>query len=170
MLKDLAALQNYSVQKAIFDERWAHTIQQSETRRIYINDVLIHYGWAIEQNGFLRVTTEGLNLLKQSGINILPYAAKHSFSPSFNCDNADKLYEKLICSDEELSKLDVDMVRLFKHIETLPDSDAKAINASQVTWRKRVRNVCTDRTCLAISYNERIKQLSLTDNIRYKMP
>lgn len=159
MLKDLAALENYSVRKDIFDARWANAINVPETRRLYINDVLLRYGWAIDQGGFFRVSEGGLRLLKQSGLYVKPYIAERSVSPGFDCGKAKEWYEKLICSDTELAELDVEMVRLFRQLQARPGIDAKAINASQVDWRNKVRNVCSDRSCLVASYGERIKQL-----------
>lgn len=159
MLRDLAALQNYSVRKDVFDARWSSAIQTPETRGIYINDVLIRYGWAQEQGGLLRVTEEGLSLLRLSGLYLTPYIAERVISPSFDCSKADKWYEKVICSDAELATLDVEMVRLFKQLQTRSSQDAKINNAAQADWRNNVRNVCPDRNCLVVSYSERIKQL-----------
>lgn len=159
MLRDLAALQNYSVRKDVFDARWASAIQAPETRSIYINDVLLRYGWALEQGGLLHVTEGGLSLLRQSGLYVTPYIAERVVFPSFDCGKADKWYEKVICSDAELATLDVEMVRLFRQLQTHSGSDAQIINASQVDWRNKVRNACPDRNCLVASYSERIKQL-----------
>lgn len=159
MLKDLAALQNYSVQKDVFATRWASAIQAPETRNIYINKVLIRYGWALEQGGLLRVSERGLSLLKQSGLYAIPYAAELVISPSFDCSKADKWYEKAICSDAELATLDLQMAQLFKKLKNNSGADAKIISSSQIDWRNKVRNVCPDRDCLVTSYTERIKQL-----------
>lgn len=159
MLKDLAALQFYVVRKDVFDARWANIIQANETRNIYINDILVRQGWATVQDGFLRVSESGLSLLKQSGLYIQPYAVRRSISPSFDCRKADKWYEKLICSDEELAVLDVEMAKLFKQLQNQSTLNAKLINSSQVDWRNNSRNVCTDRNSLIESYSTRISQL-----------
>lgn len=161
MLRDLAALQNYSVRKDVFDARWASAIQAPETRSIYINDVLLRYGWALEQDGLLRVTKDGSVLLTQSGLYVTPYVSEHAVSPSFDCGKSDQWYEKVICSDAELAALDVEMVRLFRQRINHTDSDARVMSISQAGWRNKVRNVCPDRNCLVNSYNERIKQLWL---------
>lgn len=161
MLRDLAALQNYSVRKDVFDARWANAIQATETRSTYINDVLLRYGWALEQGRLLHVTEVGLSLLRQSGLYVTPYLAERVVSPSFDCGKADKWYEKVICSDTELATLDVEMFRLFKQLESHPGSNAKIVNAIQVDWRNKERNVCLDRNCLVVSYRERIRQLRL---------
>ncbi|MFC3530905.1 lysozyme inhibitor LprI family protein [Vogesella facilis] len=159
MLRDLAALQNYAVRKDVFDARWSNTIKAPETRSLYINDVLLRYGWAVEQNGLLRITEGALTLLRQSGLYIAPYAVEHTVLPSFNCGKADQWYEKLICSDQELAGLDIEMVRLFKQLQSRSGADVQTIKISQADWRKKVRNLCLDRNCLIDSYNERIKQL-----------
>jgi hypothetical protein len=161
MLRDLTALQNYLVRKDVFDARWANAIQDSETRRLYIEDVLLRYGWAVEQEGVLRSTDIGRDLLRQAGISINIYAVERAVSPSFECRKADKWFEKLICSDAELATLDVEMVRLFRQLQTRSDKNAQIIHASQVDWRNKVRNVCPDRNCLIVSYRERIGQLRL---------
>lgn len=159
MLRDLATLQNYSVRKDAFGTRWASTIPSPETRNFYINEVLIRYDWALEQGGLLRVSERGLSLLKQSGLYATPYIAERAISPSFDCSKADKWYEKAICSDAELATLDIQMAQLFKEAKDNSNADTKAISASQVYWRNKVRNVCSDRNCLVASYTERIKQL-----------
>lgn len=159
MLKDLAALQNYAVRKDVFDARWANVISTTETRAIYINEVLLRHGWATEQNGLLRVSENGLMLLKESGLYVAPYRVERVISPSFDCGKAQQWYEKLICSDQELAVLDVEMVRLFKKLQSNPMLDTQFINSSQVDWRNTVRNVCPDRNCLISSYAVRIKQL-----------
>ncbi|WP_298013629.1 hypothetical protein [uncultured Castellaniella sp.] len=160
MLQDLAALrQNYLVQSSSFNDRWAKTIPDPETRTTYINDVLLRYGWAQEQDGVLHTTKKGLDLLKQSGLDITPYAVEHVISPSFDCRKADKWYEKEICSNAELARLDVEMVRLFKQLKNKFGPNEKIISASQVNWRNKTRNVCLDQSCLVASYNERIRQL-----------
>lgn len=161
MLKDLAALQNYSVRKDVFDARWADLIRASETRSVYINEVLLRYGWALEQGGLLRISERGLSLLKQSGLYVTPHVSEGTISPSFDCGKAREWYEKLICSDAELATLDNEMFRLFKHLQTHSDADAQIINASQAGWLKKVRDVCPDRNCLVYNYTERIKQLRL---------
>jgi hypothetical protein len=158
MFKDLAALQNYPVRRDFFDARWANHIPAQKTRTIYINDVLLLQGWAIEEGGFLRVSESGLALLKQSGLYVAPYPNGRVISPSFDCRNAEKWYEKLSCSDQELATLDVEMVRLFKQLQTSRTTDAQLINSSQTDWRNKVRNPCQDRNCLIASYTARIQQ------------
>lgn len=162
MLQDLAALQNYEVRREDFDSRWADRISSTDARRTYINDVLLAYGWAVEQDGLLRISEKGSLLLRNFGISVMPYRGGNVEKPSFDCNKADKWYEKLICSDSELAALDLEMARLFRQLKSHSTDEANALNASQAEWRKNVRNVCRDRACLIDGYTARIKQLRVS--------
>lgn len=158
MLQDLAALQNFVVRREVFDARWADLIPSQETRSIYLNNILVQQGWAIEQAGLLSISTNGLAALKQAGLDSIPYKLGRGISPSFNCNKADKWFEKLICSDDDLAKLDVEMARLFRQLQN-QSSRTQLAAISQADWRNKVRNICPDRSCLIASYTGRIAQL-----------
>jgi uncharacterized protein YecT (DUF1311 family) len=159
MLKDLAALQNYSVSKKEFTSRWGDRITSIETRILFIDNILLRYGWALERDGLINITVLGLDLLKQSGANVALYTTTQVANPSFDCRKADKWYEKAICSDVTLAKLDVEMVRLFKALTADTNNNVQEIKASQVEWRNSVRNTCPNQQCLITSYSDRIEQL-----------
>ncbi|HHQ4789405.1 TPA: lysozyme inhibitor LprI family protein [Aeromonas veronii] len=159
MLKDLAALQNYSVEKVKFISRWEKDIESIEARNFFIDNVILRYEWAQERNGLINITPLGLDLLKQSGITITPYTTKIA-NPSFNCLKAKEWFEHTICSDATLAKLDVEMANLFKALISDPDNNVQEIKASQVEWRNTIRNKCPNHQCLLTSYNDRVEQLS----------
>lgn len=161
MLKDLALLKNHEVKKDEFDARWANLITPDEIRKIYINDILVHYGWAVDKNGSIKISESGSNLLESSGVFIAPHQTNRQAKPSFDCDRAEKWYERMICSDSELAALDLEMAGLFKQLQSHPSKSAQSLNASQIDWRNKVRNICQDRACLIQSYATRIKQLKI---------
>jgi uncharacterized protein len=85
------------------------------------------------------------------------------FAASFDCGKAKSEVEKLICGNEELSKLD----------ESLNDAYLKALNRtdikkatieSQNQWLKKERNVCQDIECIKHAYENRIKELGLSSS------
>jgi HAMP domain-containing protein/uncharacterized protein YecT (DUF1311 family) len=80
-----------------------------------------------------------------------------AFKPSFDCATAKTDAERLVCGDSQLSTLDVEMATLFqKGLGAV--ADANAFNGEQLDWLTR-RDVCSNKQCLLVSYNERIKEL-----------
>lgn len=79
---------------------------------------------------------------------------------SFDCSKASTKVEKIICSNQELSKLD----------DSLGEDYADALNAvsgkkriefisKQVHWMKDVRDKCSDKECLVKAYKARLNIL-----------
>ncbi|MDD4557135.1 MAG: hypothetical protein PHE89_07445 [Alphaproteobacteria bacterium] len=87
--------------------------------------------------------------------------------PSFDCNKASNEVEKLICSDDELAKLDVEMNDWYRKVirwETLlVGASSDSIVYEQNEWLKRRNNFeCTSKTmskkdCLISLYKEAIQ-------------
>jgi uncharacterized protein YecT (DUF1311 family) len=77
------------------------------------------------------------------------------FGASFDCTKATTKVEKMICQDEELSKLDEKLSEVYTSFYLL----TKEIKTDQRAWMKQ-RNQCQDRNCIKESYQTRIQELT----------
>jgi uncharacterized protein len=79
---------------------------------------------------------------------------------SFDCKRATTTIEKLICENEELSKLDEELSKTY--LKSLENSDLRQQTMnSQRQWLKNRRNVCQNSECVRDAYEARIKELGL---------
>jgi uncharacterized protein YecT (DUF1311 family) len=84
-------------------------------------------------------------------------ADNSQFTPSFDCIKASNSAERLICSNNELSKLDLELSILYKAAyQSFEGEVKKDIKAQQVEWVNVKRNACSDVSCLTAAYQERI--------------
>jgi len=81
------------------------------------------------------------------------------FSPSFDCAKASTGPERLICSDRDLAKLDVQLGQSYSKAVGSA-ADKKKMQLDQLDWLKRERNACSDKPCMAGAIEQRIKALS----------
>lgn len=84
------------------------------------------------------------------------------FSPSFNCAKASIDAERLICSNQELAALDVDLMAVYKEFanDYSHDKDEKnTLKKEQNDWMKNERNICSTSDCMAKAYRSRIEDL-----------
>jgi uncharacterized protein/ankyrin repeat protein len=81
---------------------------------------------------------------------------------SFDCSKATTKIEKIICGDNELSKLDDQLNSTYK-TSLQEESDADVIRHDQKEWMK-ARNTCQDVTCIKLAYEKRISDLTLISN------
>jgi uncharacterized protein YecT (DUF1311 family) len=81
------------------------------------------------------------------------------FSPSFDCARIKAGAERLICSDKDLSKLDVELSQAYSKARNKL-SDKNQIRSEQNIWLKSVRNACSDKECMIKAYEQRISNLS----------
>lgn len=79
------------------------------------------------------------------------------WSPSFDCAKASSSVEVMICGSRELSALDVQMAAAYK---AAPAS--RELRATQIDWRKSVRDACQDEACVANAYKNRLDVMSST--------
>ncbi len=85
--------------------------------------------------------------------------AAYVHAASFDCTKAAKPVEKLICSEDEVSRLDEQMVLSYKEA-LAKSSDSKILRSEQRLWLANVRNKCRESTCLKCVYGERISVLN----------
>jgi hypothetical protein len=79
------------------------------------------------------------------------------FKTSFDCMHAASTAEHLVCSDNELASLDLQMADLYRRgLASVVDTNEFA--GEQRTWLTQ-RDVCADKPCLISSYSGRIKEL-----------
>jgi uncharacterized protein len=80
---------------------------------------------------------------------------------SFDCAKAASTIEKLICSDDDLSKLDEALSKVYQQEVEQSEDRTKAIK-EQRQWLKENRNSCHDADCLKLAYKERIHKIEMT--------
>ena len=80
------------------------------------------------------------------------------FAASFSCEKAATFQEKIICSDDELSNLDVELNRIYSKLLKI-DSDKDSLRLLQRNWILE-RDKCIDENCLIEIYESRIRHLS----------
>jgi len=88
-------------------------------------------------------------------------AAVNIEAASFDCRKATAKFEKIICSDTELSKLDESLSKAYSKALTRPDIKQQT-TISQRQWLKNERNKCKDTKCLKTAYETRINELRFT--------
>jgi uncharacterized protein YecT (DUF1311 family) len=86
---------------------------------------------------------------------------------SFDCKKATSEVEKIICSDDELSRLDESLNKVY--LQALKRTDIKEQTIeSQKQWLREVRNECQDADCLKEAYETRIWELSPSSHDDYR--
>jgi uncharacterized protein len=80
---------------------------------------------------------------------------------SFDCEKATSEVEKLICGNEELSRLDESLNKAYLRALERTRNIRQAIN-DQRQWLKNERNACRNSECLKRAYETRIKELGLS--------
>lgn len=78
---------------------------------------------------------------------------------SFDCEKAEAVIEKLICSDSQISELDSRLGEIYAAART-QSSNSDQIKHEQRDWIKNVRNKCTDIDCFRNAYAARISVLA----------
>jgi uncharacterized protein len=76
--------------------------------------------------------------------------------PSFDCAKAPAVIEKLICSDDDLSRADFQMAIAYNNALKSAPQDAGRLKANQIAWLRSKVLVCADRECLIAAYKERM--------------
>lgn len=92
---------------------------------------------------------------------ILFIAAPDVHAASFDCKKAKTTIEKMICSDEEVSKFDEELDRMYKKALALVSYKAQ-MKKQQQEWIRTLRNACEDEVCLLREYRDRIAALNST--------
>ncbi len=82
-----------------------------------------------------------------------------TFAAGFDCTKATSTVEKLICSDDKLSKADEQLSAVYS--EALHSAaSAAAFKKEEINWIRTERDRCRTRECLAAVYKKRIDVLS----------
>jgi uncharacterized protein len=84
------------------------------------------------------------------------------FAASFDCAKDGTRVEKLICSSEEISKLDSSLGNAYGYIQGITNVKTKrdALIADQKAWITNTRDRCGDLDCLRDAYWARIDVLT----------
>ena len=76
--------------------------------------------------------------------------------PSFDCAKASTNAEKLVCSDDELARLDNELANAYKNARnSLDNASKKQLTNEQKSWLKTY-NQCTDKECVKYHLQMRI--------------
>lgn len=78
--------------------------------------------------------------------------------PAFECADAWKRVEHIICSDETLARMDWELDRAYA-IARGSVEDREALQRQEQQWKSAVRDECTTRDCVEAVYETRIGQL-----------
>ncbi len=95
------------------------------------------------------------------GAFLLLFIAGNVDAASFDCSKAASEVEKLICGNEELSRLDESLNESYLKALERPDIRKQMIE-SQRQWLKNQRNACKNAEYLKKAYQTRIKELGLS--------
>ncbi len=79
----------------------------------------------------------------------------HIWAAGFPCNKANAVAEKLICSENILSKRDDELTLLYKLL-LKSDRNADEIRKVQRKWLSEVRDKCADKPCLHRVYSDQI--------------
>jgi len=85
-------------------------------------------------------------------------AIQTSARPSFDCATAAGQADRLICSDAELAKRDVELAALYRRAMTIVD-DPSEMASQQRDWIALRRNPCATKACLLSAYADRKRDL-----------
>jgi TPR repeat protein len=78
--------------------------------------------------------------------------------PSFDCTTARNQAERLICTDSDLARRDVELAHLYRRARHHA-VDEGAVIAEQRDWIALRRNACTSKECLYRAYRHRTREL-----------
>ena len=87
-------------------------------------------------------------------------ACSTSYAASFDCNKATSNVEKMICSDNKLSRLDDYLSQNYKIAmgPDMPDGEKFKIRKSQIDWLDK-RNSCIDIQCIEKMYSKQMDYL-----------
>lgn len=107
---------------------------------------------------------ESVNLNENSSENVAQNSAQddtpsQNTKPSFDCAKASTNAEKLVCSDDELARLDNELANAYKNARnSLDNASKKQLTNEQKSWLKTY-NQCDDKPCVLHNLQIRIKTL-----------
>ena len=92
-------------------------------------------------------------------IGILCMSSPVTFAAGFDCAKAGSVVEKLVCSDNELSKADEALPAIYSRALAGSAKPAE-FRKEEIDWIRTKRDSCLNRECLADAYKKRIEVLS----------
>ncbi|WP_395770897.1 SH3 domain-containing protein [Arenimonas sp.] len=78
--------------------------------------------------------------------------------PSFDCNKASSISEKLICADPELARMDLELAGLYRKAKSLASDRNEFTRRSTGRWKDR-ESQCFDKSCLVDWYVSRKQEL-----------
>jgi hypothetical protein len=78
--------------------------------------------------------------------------------PSFDCNKASSISEKLICADPELARMDLELAGLYRKAKSLAPDRNEFTRRSTGRWKDR-ESQCFDKSCLVDWYVSRKQEL-----------
>ena len=94
------------------------------------------------------------NLQKNIFIFVLMAISTGTQSASFDCQKARSVTEKLICQDEELSRLDEELASIYKNSISKSEFPKDLIANQKNAWKQREAE-CSTKSCLIDWYAQR---------------
>lgn len=104
------------------------------------------------------VEAKALSPASSASLVVSPALSK-SWAPSFDCSKVSTDQERLICSTRELSEVDVKLSNVYKAAYSA-SNEKVSFKATQTSWRKNSRDICSDVICMLAAYESRISELS----------
>ena len=100
-----------------------------------------------------------IRLLAVAVISALTMLSSFTIAAGFDCRKAASTVEKLICSDDVLSKADEQLSTVY--CQALASAaDASAFKKEEINWIRTERDKYRTKECLAAAYKKRIEVLS----------
>lgn len=87
------------------------------------------------------------NFLKQFYLITFLALSTEAYSASFDCQKAKSINEKLICQDEDLSKLDDELAVIYKSAIAKYETPKNLIVNQRIAWKQREEE-CSSKSCL----------------------
>jgi uncharacterized protein YecT (DUF1311 family) len=95
---------------------------------------------------------------KSSAPGMLTSALSGTFAPSFDCTKASTGPERLICSNQQLASLDVQLMQAYRRaMRSALNKDS--LRAAQIDWIKNQRDACSTAECMISAYKTRIQSI-----------
>ncbi|HTY21758.1 MAG TPA: lysozyme inhibitor LprI family protein, partial [Desulfomonilaceae bacterium] len=100
-------------------------------------------------------------------IFFLLMTAGNAHAASFDCGKATSEVEKIICSNDELSRLDESLNKAYQKALTRTETRKQTIE-SQKQWLQNERDACENAECIKNAYETRIWELSPSSHDDYR--
>lgn len=97
-----------------------------------------------------------------AAVYLVPGAAL-ALTPSFDCERARTEIERMICSDDELAALDIELAKAFANaLARAPAYSVSELRDAQKNWRRDLMACSRNsdaRACTANAYRARLQEL-----------